>query len=127
MLWFANYDRHAYRGIKLSDITVNPDFQPIGSQPKPDEYPGKLQPVDDLPPSSIITHVLKQKDGTLLVRGTTADNGEVKQVLVNDKPAHETAANLSQWEITLPMTGKLTARAKDTAGNSEMRPHERVP
>lgn len=124
-LWFANYDRHAYRGIKLADITVNPDFQPIGTQPKPAEYPGKLQPVDDLPPSSVITHVLKQKDGTLLVRGTTADNGEVKQVRVNDKPAHETAANLSQWEITLPITDKLTARAKDAAGNSEMRPHER--
>ena len=126
-LWFANYDRHAYRGIKLTDITVNPDFQPIGTQPKPAEYPGKLQPVDDLPPSSVITHVLKQKDGTLLVRGTTADNGEVKQVLVNDKPAHETAANLSQWEITLPMSDKLTACAKDAAGNSEARPHERVP
>lgn len=122
-LWFANYDRHAYRGIKLTDITVNPDFQPIGTQPKESEYPGKLSPVDDLPPQTVITHVLRQNDGTLLVRGTTADNDVVKKVLVNGTPARETASNLSQWEITVPAAAKLTASATDKAGNAEVRPH----
>jgi hypothetical protein len=122
-LWFANYDHHAYRGVKLTDITVNPDFQPIGTQPKEAEFPGTLSPVDDLPPQTIITHVLRQNDVTLLVRGTTADNAEVKKVLVNGTPAHETASNLSQWEITVPAAAKLTASATDKAGNAEARPH----
>lgn len=126
-LWFANYDRHAYRGIKLTDITVNPDFQPTGTQPKASDFPGKLLPIDDLPPTSVITHVMKHKDGSLFVRGTTADNGEVKQVLVNDQQARATAPNLSQWEITLPEAQRLTASATDAAGNAEAQPHERIP
>lgn len=124
-LWFANYDRSAYRNVKLTDISVNPDFQPIGTQPKASEYPGKLQPVDDLPPQSIITHVLHQSDGSLLVRGTTADNGTVKQVLVNGEKARSTAPNFAQWEIKLPNATKLIASAEDAAGNKEVRPHER--
>lgn len=122
-LWFANYDRHAYRGVKLTDITVNPDFQPLGTQPKESDYPGKLQPVDDLPPQTIITHVLQQKDGSRLIRGTTADNGEVKSVLVNGSPANGTAANFAEWEIVLPAASTFTAAAQDKAGNTEPRPH----
>jgi hypothetical protein len=125
-LWFANYDRHAYRGVKLADITVNPDFQPLGTQPKESDYPGKLQPVDDLPPQTVITHVLRQNDGKLLVRGTTTDNGEVKKVLVNGQEAESTATNFSQWQITLPQIAKLSAKAEDAAGNAEAKPHERV-
>jgi hypothetical protein len=124
--WFANYTQSAYRGIKLTDITVNPDFQPIGKQPLAQDYPGALKPVDDLPPVTIITHVLHQSDGSLLVRGTTADNGEVKRVLVNDSPAKATSANYLQWEITLPAgTKKLIARAEDASENLEVRAHER--
>ncbi|MCX6857328.1 MAG: hypothetical protein NTV80_20760 [Verrucomicrobia bacterium] len=122
-LWFANYDRHAYRGIKLTDITVNPDFQPLGTQPKAAEFPGKLQPVDDLPPQTIITHVLPQKDGQLLIRGTTADNGDVKQVLVNGSAVTATAKNFAQWQVTLPKAENLTASAEDAAGNAEAKPH----
>lgn len=125
-LWFANYDRSAYRNVKLTDISVNPDFQPLGVQPKPSEYPGKLKPVDDLPPQTIITHVLHLSDGSLLVRGTTADNGEVKQVSVNGTLVKATAPNLAQWEVTLPKTAKLIAAAEDAAGNKEARQHERV-
>jgi hypothetical protein len=119
--WFANYTQAAYRYIKLTDITVNPDFQPIGKQPRAQDYPGKLTPIDDLPPITIITQVLHQADRTLLVRGTTADNGDVKQVLVNDNKAIATTANFAQWEITLPTTDKLTAHAEDNAGNIETR------
>lgn len=122
-LWFANYDRHAYRGIKLTDITVNPDFQPIGTQPKEAEYPGKLSPVDDLPPQTVITHVLRQNNGTLLVRGTTTDNGGVKRVLVNSSDAKAMSANFAEWEISLPKADELTASAEDASGNAEPRPH----
>jgi hypothetical protein len=96
-LWFANYQQHAYRGIKLTDITVNPDFQPIGTQPKEADYPGALHPIDDLPPTTVITDILHRNDGSLLVRGAAADNGEIKCVLVNGAEAQATAPNFSQW------------------------------
>ena len=104
---------------------MNPDFQPLGVQPKDADYPGQLNPVDDLPPQTIITHVLPQKDGGLHVIGTTADNGAVKQVLVNGKAVTATAENFSQWQISLPKAAQLTAHAEDTAGNIELRPHTR--
>src|SRR5262249_48775606 len=91
------------------------------------EFPKLLDPVDDLPPTTVITHVSKAADGKLLVRGSTADNGTVKRVLVNGSEAKATAANFSEWEITLENlpTGslKLQAHAEDEAGNVEKRPH----
>jgi hypothetical protein len=83
--------------------------------------------VDDLPPTTVITHVGKAADGKVAVRGTTADNGTVKRVLVNGTEAKAVAANFAEWEITLENLptggGKLEAHAEDAAGNVERRPH----
>jgi uncharacterized protein (TIGR03067 family) len=81
---------------------------------------------DTLPPTTVITHVLRTKEG-LLVRGTTAENLYVKTVLVNGRPAKATAENFAEWEIALdggadgPVT--LSAHAVDDFGNVEPRPH----
>jgi hypothetical protein len=125
-LWFARYDHHAYRGIHLDDISVNADFQPMGTQPLAADFPGDLQPVDDLPPQSVITRVTTKPDGTLLVRGTTSDNGAIKRVVVNDCAARALRPNFSEWEVTIPAAkagARLEAHAEDAAGNIEPRPH----
>jgi hypothetical protein len=91
------------------------------------EFPKLLDPVDDLPPTTVITHVHRPADGTVKVRGTTADNGTVKRVVVNGTEAKALAANFAEWEATLERvpTGavKLEAHAEDAAGNVERRPH----
>jgi hypothetical protein len=57
------------------------------------DFPKLLDPVDDLPPTTVITHVQRivgersVSTRRLVVRGTTADNGPVKKVLVNGKEA----------------------------------------
>ncbi len=125
-LWKANYDQHAYRRVKLDDIAVNPNFDPRGTQPTEGDFPGKLKPVDDLPPVTVITHTLRQKDGSLLVRGTTADNGQVKRVLVNGREAKALRENFAEWELRFDKAAagvKLTAHAEDAAGNVEQRSH----
>jgi hypothetical protein len=89
-------------------------------------FPKLLDPVDDLPPTTVITHVRKLPDGRVVVRGTTADNGRVKRVLVNGKLAKAVAPNFAEWEITLkhrPAAGKIEAHAEDAAGNVEKTPH----
>jgi hypothetical protein len=62
------------------------------------------------------------------VRGTTADNGAVKKVVVNGLEAKSLSGDFAEWEATLEgVKGgavKLTARATDVAGNEEKRPHE---
>jgi hypothetical protein len=83
------------------------------------------EPIDDLAPVTIITQV-RSVDGVTVVRGTTADNGTVKKVLVNGQEAKSLAPNFAQWEVTLKDLkpgGKITATAEDAAGNVEKRPH----
>jgi hypothetical protein len=89
-------------------------------------FPKLLDPVDDLPPATVITDV-RTAGGKVVVRGTTSDNGTVKRVLVNGKEARALADNFAAWEIRLERMPsaemKLTAYAKDAAGNVEKRPH----
>jgi hypothetical protein len=91
------------------------------------EFPTLLDPVDDLPPTTVITHVGRLAGGKVAVRGTTADNGTVQRVLVNGREAKPVAPNFAEWEITLESlprgAAKLLAHAEDTAGNVEKRPH----
>jgi uncharacterized protein (TIGR03067 family) len=82
---------------------------------------------DTLPPMTVITHVHRNRDGALLVRGTTAENNGVKTVLVNGRTAKATAENFAEWEIVLDgLTDgdlRLSAHAVDEFGNVELRPH----
>ncbi len=87
------------------------------------EFPKLLDPIDDLPPATVITHVGRQGN-KVVVRGTTADNGTVKRVLVNGKPARAVAGNFAEWEAVLDgVKGEVKAHAEDAAGNIEKRPH----
>jgi hypothetical protein len=91
------------------------------------KFPKLLDPVDDLPPTTVITHVGKLTGGKVVVRGSTADNGTVKKVVVNGKEAKALMANFAEWEVTLegvkPGTLKLSAHAEDAAGNVEKVAH----
>ncbi|HKM54590.1 MAG TPA: hypothetical protein VJY33_14360, partial [Isosphaeraceae bacterium] len=91
------------------------------------EFPRLLDPVDDLPPATVITHIGKLDASKLLVRGSTSDNGTVKRVLINGQEARATAPNFAEWEVLLsdvkPGELKLQAHAEDAAGNVEKRPH----
>lgn len=96
------------------------------------DFPKVLDPVDDLPPATVITHVVRSGE-KLLVRGTCSDNGDVKKVVVNGQEAQATGyarqpstRNFSEWEISLPAAKnlKLAASALDAAGNQETLVHE---
>jgi len=127
-IWRPVYKGHAYRGVRMDDVSVNKEFSPTGTAPKENDYPKPLDPVDDLPPVTVITHLRGGQDGSVTVRGTTADNGTVKRVLVNGREAKALRDNFAEWEVTL--TGlpagdlKLSAHAEDAAGNVEQRPHD---
>jgi len=85
-------------------------------------FPKTPEVVDDLPPATVITSVIR-KDGKLTVRGTCTDNGTVKRVTVNGKEAKATASNFAEWEIVLDGdTTKLEAKSEDAAGNVEKTP-----
>ncbi len=85
-------------------------------------FPKLLDPIDDLPPTTVITHVLKT-GSKLTVRGTTADNGAVTTVTVNGQAARALAPNFAEWEIEIAEAKELRAHAEDAAGNVEKTPH----
>jgi hypothetical protein len=90
------------------------------------EFPRLLDPVDDLPPATVITHIRREGD-RVVVRGTSSDNGPIQRVLVNGREAKALAANFAEWEVTLTEVpaGKvrLSAHAEDAAGNVEQMAH----
>ncbi len=86
-------------------------------------FPKLLEPIDDLPPATVITSV-RQEGGKLFIHGTTSDNGTVMHVMVNGVEAKATADNFAEWEAIVPMTKTATAYAKDAAGNVEKLAHE---
>lgn len=127
-VWRPTYTRHAYRNVALDNVRVL-EFSPQGTKPVESAYPGPLSPVDDRPPVTIITHA-RRASGKLLVRGTTADDGTVKRVIVNGVEAQPLQPNFAEWEAVLNAVPegavKLTACAEDAAGGIEQRPHEKV-
>jgi len=66
----------------------------------PTALPGEKAPlptgVDDRPPATVTTCVMTNREGRLVIRGTTADNGEVRRVLVNGIGARRVAQTSSR-------------------------------
>ncbi len=89
-------------------------------------FPRVLDPVDDLPPATVVTRVARS-GGTVTVRGTTSDNGPVTRVRVNGAEARAVSPNFAEWEAVLSgvPAGPLavTAGAEDAAGNVELTPN----
>jgi hypothetical protein len=113
----ATFQRVANSGVLPSSPTVSPGDPaplPVG--------------VDDRPPSTVITRVHDLGDGRLAVRGSTADDGRVRHVLVNGREARALAPDFLEWEVVFdPRPGgppsTITAYAEDVAGNVEERRH----
>ena len=90
------------------------------------EWPELLQPVDDLPPATIVTQIVRDGD-ELRITGISHDNGDITGVTVNGHKAECAAqvAGVVAWTIRIPRPadGKLTALAVDRAGNKEQTAH----
>lgn len=124
-IWRPVYKQHVYRDLKLTEVPEKLHYAFVSGPPPAAEIDVEKL-ADDLPPTTVITHILASANGKVLVRGTTADNSTVKQVTVNGQPVRETTKNFAQWEIELPAAEKFTAVAEDAAGNREPRPHVRA-
>ena len=88
------------------------------------DFPQLLDPIDDLPPSTVIL-LVTPREGQLLVQGTCSDNNAVKRVLVNGQAARATTDNFATWEITLERSdlSEIIAHGEDEDGNVEQLSH----
>jgi hypothetical protein len=118
--------------FKKDGLNYHPEKQLTGDESRVAEvsnveFPRLLDPVDDLPPVTTVTHARKIGASEWLVRGTTSDNGSLKTVVVNGQPAKALRDNFAEWEITLKVAGntlEVKAHAEDAAGNVEKLPHK---
>ncbi len=89
-------------------------------------WPQLLDPIDDMPPATIISSVRSQGDSTV-IQGISHDNGAITGIRVNGQDARMTplGAGVVQWTIEMPTStaGQLTAVATDSAGNEEQTGH----
>ena len=89
-------------------------------------FPQLLDPVDDLPPATVILSV-RELGATLEIRGVSHDNGLVAQVEVEgvDARIDRQDAGVADWTaiVSRPAGGSVTAVARDAAGNVEQTPH----
>ena len=116
--------------FKADPARFRPAFPLTGDESRAAEvagvaFPHPLAPTDDRPPTTVVTGVVRAGD-TVTVRGTTADDGPVKRVLVNGRTARAHGPNFAEWEAVL--TGvpagplRVEAAAEDAAGNVEKAP-----
>jgi hypothetical protein len=116
---------------KFPDMMSDGEYKSVAGFTGPDvrarevtgvEFPTLLEPVDDLPPATMITSVRASK-GKRIVRGVAHDNGEIAAVTVNGRPAKILSAEsgVATWEIILdgPRDGAVVAKSIDKAGNEE--------
>lgn len=135
-LWKPNIDRHAYREVRMKNITrevILPldgevkyarEVERIGPAATYDlelpkqGFPQPLSPVDDLPPIVVLTDRHDGKNARLSLRGSASDCGVIKSLEINGQQAKSLRANFAEWEITLPdKPMALAIRAEDAAGN----------
>jgi hypothetical protein len=135
-IWKQQIHNHVYRGMHMEKIKQHVSLDAKGDLPKslgdgsvpgtevfdlvvPDPgTPTPLAPVDDLAPVVVATYVGRRAKGKIVIRGTTAAMGTVKQIQINGRAVQALRPNFAEWEITLPATAqKLAVRAEDTAGN----------
>ena len=119
---------------RFPSLMADAEYQPVPRFTGPDvraaevpdvPFPKLLDPVDDLPPATIITSA-NQMGSELIVRGTTQDNAGVSHVSVNGHDAKivDSHAGVADWEISIdpPPDGSVRAAATDEAGNVEQTP-----
>ncbi|MEO8026909.1 MAG: G8 domain-containing protein [Bryobacteraceae bacterium] len=116
-IWKQNFDRHAYRGLNITEAKISVIFDSKGTQPVEAIFPKPLSPVDDVAPITVITRVSRAPNGKIVVRGTTQDVAAIKRVQLNGVDVKAVQPNFAEWEATVPAGAKLTVRAEDYAGN----------
>ena len=131
-IWRSVMALQEHRNLKLGRFASASIFYPMGFKGEPEVHLNEngrptfplVTPADDQPPSTVITGMVR-KGSSLIVRGSTIDNGEVQRVRVNGHEAKADAANFADWSVEFDAAGakELSAIAVDMAGNAEARPH----
>ena len=137
--WFGEGRTAMVVSVKSGEFKTDPaKYSPVANltgdesraaEVKDIAFPKVMEPVDDLPPATVITSVNRIK-GKLVVRGTSTDNVGVKNVTVKAGDLTTVASlNGIDWEAVFDgvPAGSVAIEAlgADAAGNVEKTPAKR--
>ncbi len=133
-IWRSIMDRSGFRRMTSKEMRVNDIHNPLSMGPPSASESGDRRAFggvssfrDELPPCTMITSAIREGN-IVRVRGSVADTSDIKQVIVNNRPAWSTRGSFAEWEITLeaPSQGtpfEIAASAEDINGHHEIVPH----
>jgi hypothetical protein len=90
-VWRPVYDHHVYHDVTIERVDKKQEYAFVDGPPPA----AKLDPVDDSPPTTVITHV-RVSDGKVQVRGTASDDGKIQSVRVNGVEAMAVTPNFAE-------------------------------
>lgn len=131
-LWRCVMHRHEYLRMNFSQVNTTVFF-PRGSNDSDYKYElddyFDLEPIDDMPPITVITSAEPLSSNMVRVRGISSDNYDLKQVVVNGVAARILDPVSMEWTVDLPAQPgsvmQLTAHGEDVNGNVETMKHSR--
>jgi hypothetical protein len=129
-IWRTVIDHHEYRDLKMDRIISNGIFFPRPGRAKQDEIV-YLKPVDDLPPSTMITRIAPVESGSAEIQGSptrrssahsssshlvrvvgaACDDSVIRRVVVNGREARPLRPNFAEWEVVLDLSTDLDKEA----------------
>ena len=99
----------------------------VAAEVKNVKWPKLLDPVDDLPPATIVTSI-RRDGGKIVVVGVSHDDGEIDAISVNGRTAQKLSSDsgVVEWRIAFDSVGTKTIKAfaTDKAGNVEKLAHQ---
>lgn len=129
VVWRSNVAGHDYSDLHFSDIHVSTIFNGWGIAPTRKEQLRYVDPVDDAPPVTLITDCRRDSADIVRVSGVAVDDGGIREVLVNGRPAVLQPGPVHAWTQLLSVSGgrlEITAGSVDETGNREQTPHRIV-
>ncbi len=124
--WRTNIAGHDYNRLQLTNIHVSSFLNNWGASASRENQLRYLDPVDDVPPVTVITGWRWLSADQVKVTGVTVDNEAVRQVMVNGQAAVLRPGLVTEWEQSLAAPGgnvEAVAGAVDAKGNRELTPH----
>lgn len=131
-IWRSVIDLHEYDNLSFRDIHTTAISFPTGGhgpsihwEDGRPSYPS-TDPVDDLPPVTVVTRIIPDENGHVQLRGMTSDNEVVSQIHINDRSIRIDREGCSEWSARLRLERRdqatIVVRADDDSGNVEPRP-----
>lgn len=125
-IWRVNARLQEHERLSMENVVAGSFYFPRLDSHQTAGKDDEIEPKDDLPPLTVVTHIERANDGRWRVRGVAGDDHDIRQVIVNGQPAKALRPNFAEWEALInpvDCVSSIDSQATDDSGNAEITPH----